>query len=157
MILLNSLRLLTLCSVPSTKSRIVWLPAMLPPSPLKRKRIYPGEPKGFFSKIAWHFYRKRKKLAHRWVNKRFTAFASAKEFGGLREFFLRRDTYFRKVFPHSLSRKDTDYYDKAKPRFHILDRIARDAEVYPCDAPQRKFDAQLKFLMMSALDQLGRH
>ena len=69
----------------------------------------------------------------------------------------RRDTYFRKVFPHSLSRKDTDYYDKAKPRFHILDQIARDAEVYPCDAPQRKFDAQLKFLMMSALDQLGRH
>lgn len=66
------------------------MPAMLPPSPLKRKRIYPGEPTGFFSKIVWHFYRKRKKLAHRWVNMRFTAFSSTKEFGGLRGFFLRR-------------------------------------------------------------------
>lgn len=68
----------------------------------------------------------------------------------------RRDTYFRKVLPHSLSRKDKDYYDKAKPRFHILDRIAQDADAYPCDAPQRKFDAQLKELVLNTLDHLGR-
>lgn len=68
----------------------------------------------------------------------------------------RRDTYFRKVVPHSLSRKNTDFYDQAKPRFHILDRIARDAAAYPCDAPQRKIDAQLKALVLSTLDHLGR-
>ena len=68
----------------------------------------------------------------------------------------RRDTYFRKVLSHSLSRKDTDYYDKAKPRFHILDQIAQEADAYPCDTPQRKIDAQLKALLLSTLDHLGR-
>lgn len=68
----------------------------------------------------------------------------------------RRDTYFRKVLSHSLSRKDTDYYEKAKPRFHILDQISQDTDAYPCDAPQRKIDAQLKALVLSTLEHLGR-
>ena len=68
----------------------------------------------------------------------------------------RRDTYYRRQISHSLSRKLTDFYDKAKPRFHILDRIEREAGTYPCDAPQRKFDTQLKGLILSTLANLGR-
>lgn len=66
----------------------------------------------------------------------------------------RRDIYFRKILSHSLSRKNTEYYDKAKPRLYILDRINQEADAYPCDAPQRKFDAQLKSLLLNTLNDL---
>ncbi len=67
----------------------------------------------------------------------------------------RRDTYYRRVFTHSLSRKHIDFYDKAKPRFQILDRIEQEATTHRCDTPQRKFDAQLKELIFETLAHLG--
>ncbi len=66
----------------------------------------------------------------------------------------RLDIYYRKVHAHSLSRRDTAFYSQAKPRFVILDSIRKEAENYPCDAPQRKFDVQLEKLILDTLVNL---
>ena len=68
----------------------------------------------------------------------------------------RRDIYYRKVVSHSLSRRPVDFYDKAKPRFAILDQIERDETRLACNTPQRAFDAQLRALVMQTLFNLGR-
>lgn len=69
----------------------------------------------------------------------------------------RRDIYYRKVLGQSLSRRSVDFYDKAKPRFTIMDQIDRDAISLSCDAPQRKFDVQLRALLVQTLLNLGRN
>lgn len=68
----------------------------------------------------------------------------------------RRDIYFRKVFGNSLSRRDTDFYFKAKPRLSIIDEIVADSYILPCDSPQKKFDVQLKDLLNNTLANLGK-
>lgn len=68
----------------------------------------------------------------------------------------RRDIYYRRVISNSLSRRTSNYYDKAKPRFKILDCIQDEAANFPCDSPQRKFDVQLKKLLFDTLFNLGR-
>ncbi|WP_143058069.1 hypothetical protein [Loktanella fryxellensis] len=68
----------------------------------------------------------------------------------------RRDLYYRRVSAGSLSRRPATFHESATPRFAILDRI-RDAMVdFPCDAPQRKFDVQLKALLLATLANLER-
>lgn len=68
----------------------------------------------------------------------------------------RRDIYYRRVISNSLSRRPSSYYDKAKPRFAIMDCIRDEASNFACDAPQRKFDVQLENLLLDTLFNLGR-
>ncbi|SFN16534.1 Glycosyltransferase involved in cell wall bisynthesis [Thioclava dalianensis] len=69
----------------------------------------------------------------------------------------RRDIYFRKIFQHSLSRRDTEFYEKAKPRLALLDLISADKGRFSCGLPQRSFDVQLEKLLNDTLVNLGRH
>ena len=68
----------------------------------------------------------------------------------------RRDIYFRTVSGHSLSHRDHDFYAKAKPRFAILDMLQAQSARFTCDSPQRKFDKQLKQLLLLTLFNLGK-
>ena len=67
----------------------------------------------------------------------------------------RRDLYYRKVPETSLSRGMSDFYPKAKPRFAILDKIEEDKKRFPSGSPQRKFDLQLRELLLDTLYNLG--
>lgn len=66
-----------------------------------------------------------------------------------------RDIYYRRAIENSLSRRPTDFYGKAKPRFAILNRIRKEATGFRCDAPQRKFDVELEKLLRDTLFNLG--
>ncbi|WP_421505540.1 glycosyltransferase family A protein [Brucella pseudogrignonensis] len=68
----------------------------------------------------------------------------------------RTDIYYRRVLDSSLSRKHDNFYQKAKPRLVILDSIDREEKQYCCDSPQRKFDAQIKALLLDTLYNIGR-
>jgi len=68
----------------------------------------------------------------------------------------RTDIYYRRVLNSSLSRKPDNFYQKARPRLAILDSIDQEARQHYCDSPQRKFDSQIKSLLLETLYNIGK-
>lgn len=64
------------------------MPTMPPPTPLKRKRVYPGEPAKLISKIVWHFHRKRKKLIQNTIYRTLRPVASRADIGWAKQLLL---------------------------------------------------------------------